>query len=260
MERHKAVVLRRQMFSNTSLELSVWSRRIGWMEVTARGMMRSKNNRLGDVADEFDVSEIVVYRKANSLYSILVEHNLIAPGTALRVDWVKYGAMAMVRDLIGDIWRGYPADEDDAWRVYNVLVELLGAAERMDGIILGVAGVMRVLDAAGVAPQLEQCPVCARTASHNGWILSWKEGGLVCGDCATSRGRSPEGPIIDQGLAGVLRRVATMRIEALTPLRAPSAARVAKLLAALAVWCQGVMDARTRAFEWLGTVLEGSRR
>jgi len=68
MERHRVVVLRRQMFSNTSLQLSVWSRRIGWMEVTARGMMRSKNNRLGDIADEFDVSEIVVYRKPNSLF------------------------------------------------------------------------------------------------------------------------------------------------------------------------------------------------
>jgi DNA repair protein RecO (recombination protein O) len=260
MERHRAIILGRQTFSNTSLVLSVWSRRIGWMEVTARGMMRSKNNRLGDVADEFDVSEIVVYRKANSLYSILVEHDLIAPGTALRADWVKYGAMAMIRDLLGDIWRGYPADEDDAWRVYSVLVELLGAAEHMDGIILGVAGVMRVLDAAGVAPQLEQCPVCSKTTSLDGWILSWREGGLVCRDCATNQGRSPEGPIIDEGLAGVLRRVATMRIDALTPLRAPSVGRAARLLAALAVWCQGVMDSRTRAFSWLGTALEGIRR
>jgi DNA repair protein RecO (recombination protein O) len=260
MERHRVVILGRQMFSNTSLVLSVWSRRIGWMEVTARGMMRSKNNRLGDVADEFDVSEVIVYRKANSLYSILVEHDLIVPGTALRGDWLKYGAMAVVRDLLGDIWRGYPADEDDAWRVYNVLVELLGAAERMDGIILGVAGVMRVLDAAGVAPQLEQCSVCGKTASWNGWMLSWREGGLVCRDCATAPGRPSDGPIIDQGLAGVLRRVATMRVEALTPLRAPSASRAAKLLTALAGWCEGVMDSRTKAFAWLGTALEGMRR
>ncbi|HHN46964.1 MAG TPA: hypothetical protein ENN09_05935 [Planctomycetes bacterium] len=257
MERHPVIVLARGLFSKTSLSLAVWSRRSGWMDVTAKGMLRPRNNRLGDMPDEFDVSEMTLYRRPDSLYPILVEHNLEAPAPALRSDWLKYAAFSSMRDVLSAVWKGYPADEDDAWKIYGILAGLQASAPRVNGLILCVAGIMRILAVTGVAPLLDGCASCGADSSPGGWAVSWLDGGLVCTACLRRNGRQREA-LIDRGLVEVLIRAAGIPADNLAPLKPPSLDRSIRLLAVLRRWCESALDISPVSLPRLAAALQGA--
>ncbi|MBN1807894.1 MAG: DNA repair protein RecO C-terminal domain-containing protein [Planctomycetes bacterium] len=220
--------------------------------------MRPRNNRLGDIPDEFDISDMTVYGKANSIYSILVENNLVQSAACMRRDWTKYAAMASLRELLAAVWRGYAADEDDAWKVYQVLSGLLLLGDRLDGVVMGLAGVMRILDIAGVAPQIGACVLCGRTALPGGWVLSWKEGGLLCPGCSSNADAAGTfRTTFDAGLVELLRRAAGTQMEALVPLKTPSMERAERLVSAVGEWASAVLDTRVTMFTWFRSMLEG---
>jgi recombinational DNA repair protein (RecF pathway) len=251
--------LKREVFSRTSLLLSVWSRRVGWMEVTAKGMMRARNNRLGDVPDDFDVSDIIVYRAPNSGYSVLVEHDVAVAGDRIRAHWLKYAGMALLRDFLSVVWRGYPVDEDDAWQVFNLLSALAANAGKMDGVVMGVAGVLKMLTVSGVSPQMEECVACGARRSANGWLLAYSEGGIICRACVARLGTRGDSPVLDQGLVEMVARLTAEPVDALGPIRSPSAARVVRLLKALGGWCDAALEVHLRGFAWLADLIEDAR-
>jgi recombinational DNA repair protein (RecF pathway) len=91
------------------------------------------------------------------------------------------------------------------------------ATEKAEAIRLSV--LWGALGLSGLAPGLDGCSQCSKSAPFGPGVLSPYTGGALCADCARGKG----GTALDAGSWEVLRRAAAGQPQALVPPRAEEA-------------------------------------
>ena len=239
--RDTILVLRREPFSRTSLRLECWSARRGPLALVARGVMRPRNNRLGDVPCVFDVARSVYLARPAGGRALLVDYAVLR-SLRQRLEaptWEWLSAVAVLREALAALWGGYPVDAAEGRRVFLTLWRLHGMLGRMEPFWWAVAGSLRLLVHAGLAPNLDRCAGCGRRLERA--VLSMREEGLYCPSCR------PKGEVVaGRRVLDFLRLVARDERRAL---RANgSAGPVVRLLRG---WFSVTIGSDMRAFEML---------
>lgn len=229
------VLLRREGFSRTSLRLTVWGRRSGLLRLTARGMMRPGNNRLGDLACEYDLARVVFFTAGSPGTGILADYALLRP-LARRLQEAErpgewYPALWAVREAVLGLWEGFPTEPADAPRVSGILRRFLGSLGRAEPVWAGVGCIMELLAVAGLRPELGRCASCGGALAE-GAVFSPREEGLLCPACAGSG----HGPRLDAGVLRYLERLARGGVRAAAGLGAPGRRRGRAVMWLLDAW------------------------
>lgn len=245
--RERVIVLRCAPFSRTSLKLTLWGERRGLLVLTARGMMRPRNNRLGDVACEFDSGEAVYYARSGGQYTggILTDfalHQSLAGRLNGSVSYAWLAALAAVREATCRLYGGFPTEAADTRPVYSALERLLESAGRAEPFWAAVAGVLALLRIAGLAPPLDACTVCG--GALDAGSFSEHRQALLCDGCANTDAQNP-GPNahdsrllvrLDAGILKYLRALAASGADSAAGLGMVSPARAAGISKFLSGW------------------------
>lgn len=266
--REQVVVLRREGFSRTSLRLGVWGAASGLVTLTARGIMRPGNNRLGDMACEYDVADVVFFMRSGALSGILVDYAVQTafpnhldemPGSARRFGepggW--FAALSAVREAVFHLWEGYPTETADAAAVFHILGRFLRSAGRVQPVWAAVACVMNLLRVAGLQPDLGSCALCDR-ALDGAAFFSGRQQGFLCPSCAGrdrpighDGGAESELLRLDAGLIRVLQRLTDQGVAGAEGLATVRADRVLAVMRLLEDWFRVTIGREPRSLRML---------
>lgn len=177
-----AIALRISPFSRTSLVVNWLTRDKGRLTTMVKGALRPKSDFLGQF-DLFYTCEIVFYSRDFNHLHILRECAIDMPRTALRSTWRACAAASYLCDLV---WRISPPSEPapETYDLLSATLDLLARHQSMHTLISWFE--LKLLQATGLAPQLQQCPVCGkRTLEQEGSVrLALLRGGVLCGKCS----------------------------------------------------------------------------
>ena len=186
-EKSEAVVLRGVAFSETSRIVTFLTPGRGRMACLAKGVRR-KNSRWGGLLDSFNRVELVYYWKDGRQVQTLGDVSLLDDFSGLK------------RDLSRNVYAAFPLEVAGKTAHENEPSEAL-----FEALVRGLAGLaawpgdarvhvcwqlMRLLEAAGFAPGLDQCVSCGGAlCARPGFAY---DGGAVCGACRADRRIAPE--------------------------------------------------------------------
>lgn len=75
--------------------------------------------------------------------------------------------------------------DDELWNVLGSALEELNASRRRSQMFeIFRRKQFELLDTLGYAPQTNCCVVCGAGPSHEGWLISPENGGMICGQCS----------------------------------------------------------------------------
>lgn len=271
--RDDVIVLQREGYSRTSLRLVVWGRRWGLVTLTARGMMRRANNRLGDMVCEWDAGQAVYHIRPGRSFGILTDYALVRAlsgrfeeeGRAEKAvggaggpgEW--FAPLAGTAAAVTALWGGYPTESPDAPPVFASLERLLGSVGRVEPFWAGVAGVLEVLGSAGLRPDFSICALCG-AAVEGRTVFSVLHEGLLCRRCwAVQRERRLESDVhdgeravaLDAGVVQYLRHLSQRGISGTRGLGGLKASRAAAVIRLLERWFYVTIGRELRALRLL---------
>ncbi len=186
-EKTEAVVLRGVDFSETSRIVTFLTPHRGRMACLAKGVRR-KNSPLGAALDTFNRVELVYYWKDGRQVQTLAEAALLDgfPGIKARLEHSAYAGFPL------ELAYKVAHENEPSAALYAVLVHGLERLAEWPCDARTHAGwqVMRLVQAAGFAPVLDQCVQCGGPLPETpGFSYA---GGAVCRGCASDRRLSAE--------------------------------------------------------------------
>jgi DNA repair protein RecO (recombination protein O) len=176
----EALVLRTTPFGEADLVVHLLVRGRGRLGAFARGARRSQKRFAGGVEAFAHVRAELAERRGADLLE-LRGASVLEPHLALRDDLSRLAhagyATELARELLHD---RHPADV-----LLDLLLSFLARLCRAPARSLRLrAFELSALDAAGLAPQLDECARCGRAQPQAPWAFDALQGGLVCGPCA----------------------------------------------------------------------------
>jgi len=179
----RAVVLRKVVYGEADLVLTLLSRDLGKLSALARGA-RSSRRRFGAALELFTVSSVELRAHRGELWT------LSSAETAHSFPTIARDMGALAHASYGtELVRELSAPEQPEPAVFDLLVDLFRALDTRGAR----ADVLRAFELAlladvGLAPALEACAACGRTAESGaldrGALLDPARGGVVCAACA----------------------------------------------------------------------------
>jgi len=100
----KAIILKKQNYSDTSLIVSLYTEEEGRLSAIAKGARKSKSN-VGTVLDPLNLVDIILYYKKNREVQLISSADLISNYTAVKGDLCKlkyaYSSIELIQNLTG---------------------------------------------------------------------------------------------------------------------------------------------------------------
>ncbi|OQY31063.1 MAG: DNA repair protein RecO [Anaerolineaceae bacterium 4572_5.2] len=181
-ERHRTirtegVILRRKNFGETDRLLTVFTRKLGRINVIAKGVRKPTSRKTGHV-EPFMRSTLLI-AKGRNLY-ILTQAETIDAYIPLREDLTGIGYGAYVVELLD----AFVYEEGSHLTLYKLLTSTLERLSRGDApeIVLRYYE-LRLLEEVGFRPELFHCVECGKEIQEQNQYFSGKLGGVVCPSC-----------------------------------------------------------------------------
>lgn len=182
----RSVVLQTYRYSDTSKILRLMTLDHGPRSVIAKGALRPRS-KFGGVLEPFAEGEATIYLKDDRDLHTLSEFELFRERQALGVDLPRFAGASLACELV---LRLAPEERDE--RLYRALLGALDAlleAEPADAEAVALAGVWRVVDALGFAPEMGRCVGCGSPIEEaEGARFDFAAGGLRCSGCPVGEG------------------------------------------------------------------------
>lgn len=182
----KAIVLRSRRMGETSRMATLFTEDVGKLKVTAKGARRVKS-KFGSGLDLMAEVHVVCYVRDTRDLQTLSECHLLHPPPSLGSDLERFSLANAALELI----EGLTIEGEPNERLYACLRGVL------DGLIeVEVDQVeslfwyyqLRVLDALGYSPELQQCVGCRRDLTDSWLWFSPAQGGSLCAACGQGVG------------------------------------------------------------------------
>ena len=178
----EAIVLRTMRYGEADRILHLYTPHRGRLSAIAKGVRRSRS-RFGGRLEPFFRLDLVLYEGRSDLLTV-TSAETVSPFATLRQDGAGLDAAARATDAVGRLFEA--GDPNPA--VYHLLANELalidGDPRRHATQTNMLAFRLKLLLAAGLAPQLAGCAVCGDT-EHLA-AFSGAAGGAVCGACEGS--------------------------------------------------------------------------
>lgn len=191
----QGIVLRGYPFGEADRVVVLLSPNRGKLRTVAKGVRRTKS-KFGGRLEPFTHVDLMLYEGRN--LDTITQATIIEAFPAMRADLdrvVAAGTMVEVADLVAQ-------EEEPSMRLFLLLQRGLKALEA--GPLhpdLVTAFLLKAADVVGVAPALDSCAGCGRTAELH--RFSFAAGGVLCDRC-----RTPGAYALRDGLTGYLGVVA----------------------------------------------------
>ncbi|MDR1477376.1 MAG: DNA repair protein RecO [Planctomycetaceae bacterium] len=184
MENDEAVVIRSVDFSETSLIVTLFTRRFGKLEAIAKGGRRLKNpfESALDILTQINVTFI---QKKNDTLDILTESQLIR---RFRVGQSNlHGLYAAY--YIAELVNLFTERNSPNPRLYDLLTEKLSVFAKTESVNYHLAQFeLQLLHENGTQPVLDRCAECGKKFEIDDprQLIHFKQsaGGIICGKCA----------------------------------------------------------------------------
>jgi DNA repair protein RecO (recombination protein O) len=206
----KGIVLRYANYRETSRILTLFSRDLGRITVSAKGCMRPKCRERA-ATEMFTLGEYTLSERAGRYY--LNGASIEDPFYNLRldIDRLAYGA------YFTDICRSVLNEGDPQPELFDLLAAALKAlcqdSAATDYVRLFFEA--KAMDILGFRPEVESCAACGSPLGEKLWF-SISAGGTVCGECIKS---VDDGKPMLPGAAAFLRQVMDWEISRMAVLK-----------------------------------------
>ncbi len=179
--RGEAIVLRKVVYGESDLILTLFSRERGRLSALARGARRSRR-RFGAALELFTVSSIELRAHRGELWTLSSAQTTTSFESIARdlaaLAHASYGT-ELVRELV--------APEQPEPTVFDLLIDLYRALSAR-GARVDVLRTFEIalLTALGLAPTFDACAACGRSgagALDRGALLDPARGGVICSSC-----------------------------------------------------------------------------
>ena len=177
----EALVLRVTPYSRTSNIVTWLSPAVGKIITVIKGANRPKSDFLGQY-DLFQTCELLYYTRDRQGVHMVKECTPLEYRQNLHRDWRAAALASYECDLVARLSPEGGADR----RIYDLLTTALGSLDRQGASAEAVFWFeLRLLEAFGVAPQLNRCSLCGKPPEHfaGRWSFSVRQGGLLCQHC-----------------------------------------------------------------------------
>lgn len=190
-----AILLRSVSYGEADRILTLFTEKRGKISARARGARKSWR-RFGGALESFAVFEATLSQTDKRLWS-LSEAELIEAHSGLASDLERIQTAALFIELIREV---VPEREPEP-QLFALIVELLGllaVSECGDLPKIGLAGQLKILDAAGIGMSTERCNACGRRVPSGRKVyFNPARGGVVCTPCGG-------GPLVLSGEAAAV--------------------------------------------------------
>ena len=181
MLKTEAIVLRSMRYGEADRILHLYTPQRGRLSAIAKGVRRAKSRFGGRLEPYFRV-DLVLHEGRGDLHTV-TSADTVAAHPALRTDARCLDAAARACDAVNRLF----ADGEAHPGVYHLLTNelaLLDADPAQATRANALAFRLKLLLAAGFAPQLSSCAACGDPEHLSGF--SGAAGGVVCGSCEAS--------------------------------------------------------------------------
>jgi len=188
LQTHRAVILRRIAFKDTSWILHVHAEDAGNLSLLARGARRPQSPMAGSL-EPLSLAELVVSSKPGRDLHTLTQAVCLEPRSGLHRDLSAMAAALVCAETVLRLsgeGQSHPG-------LFAVLEAALASLDR-DGFRPAVlwAFLGRFADEMGWAMAVDHCPACGCGEIGGSRVLSLEHGGFLCGRCGA---RSHQGPL-----------------------------------------------------------------
>jgi len=174
----EGVVLRSLRYGEADRILHVYTRDRGRVSAIAKGVRRSRS-RFGGRLEQFAHVALVLHEGRSDLLTVTAADS-VQPHARLRTDGPSIDAAARACDAVGRLFETADPHPDVFHLLLNELALLDGDATKATHANQ-LAFRMKLLIAAGLAPQLGACASCGEADHLSGF--SGAAGGVVCSSC-----------------------------------------------------------------------------
>ena len=152
-----AIILRRVDYGDYDLILTLFSADQGKIAVIAKNAKQSRR-RFAGVLELFSLLQVHCSRRREQGLAVLQEAHLIEPFDGLRAQVLKTAYASYWAELVL-IWA---EEQQPLAPLYDLLVYVLGELSRgvRQAAVLNLVFQMRLLDLAGLCPNLDACCIC----------------------------------------------------------------------------------------------------
>ncbi len=198
----RAVLLRAYPYGETSRILRFYTDGHGLLGVMARGV-RTSTGKGGTTLTTFASGDLTVYMKAHRDLQTMSDFACTRLRTGLGGDVLRFAGASAVAELVlshADAEEPHP----DLFLALESALDALAEVEREDVPTACLAGLWRVVEAFGFAPQLDPCVRCGHPiGAEDVGRFDFAAGGLRCAACS----EGAAGPRVGPGARAQLERL-----------------------------------------------------
>ncbi len=183
--RVEAVVLRRRDLGEADRILTVFTDRLGKINVVAKGTRRTQSRLAGHLEPLCRTSLLIA--KGRNL-DIVTQASLIEPFKYLRVTEELIAYAGYFADLVDQ----FSAEGQENHRTYELFIESLAELDQgLDPFVVSTYFEFALLALMGFQPEIYKCIGCGRDLAPevNGFSLA---GGVLCPDCRAAEPRAED--------------------------------------------------------------------
>ncbi len=181
VEKTEAVILKTQLFQETTKIVRLYSRNFGKLSVIAKGARRPKSPFHAVLESGYHVEIVFYYRQGRDLHT-LSQCDLLDRFAGLIGDFGRTAAMTAIFELIGS---GAVGDEPDVAFFERLIKSLKGLRVAHKNYILHYwSFVLFLLNNQGFRLNVEDCVACGNSLSGGKMHMSFKSGGILCEKCS----------------------------------------------------------------------------
>jgi len=179
LHRVEGIVLRSMDYGEGNAIITLCTENAGKVGVLVRGAKKARS-RHAALIQPFTVGQFVFFRNNNGGLGTLNSGEITVSHHPLREDLVKAAYSSYACELLDRVLH----DEETGSFWFRQLDACLNALEegKEPGVIINLFE-MKILQAAGYAPQLDSCLVCGRDKPDEQLLLSPRLGGVLCRSC-----------------------------------------------------------------------------
>lgn len=206
-----AIVIRRYIYRDTSLLLTLFSREWGKLRVIIKGIRDEKNyGRYDGLIELFAEYQLIFYRRGRE-YDFVREFDLLASYPQIFKELKTFSFISYAVELLDYIAQIY--DPNPA--IYQLLKFTLQNITYNAEFYLYLF-ILRLLKYSGFMPHIESCVICKKTINNCG-LFSVKRGGLICRQCSNTS--CLEATPISQGTIATIHYLENAKFDEIKRLR-----------------------------------------
>ena len=178
IEKTRGFIIKRKVYRDTSLLLTVYTRDFGKIEGIVKGARRMEDyGRYDGIIDLFSNYEIVFYPRKSSL-ALFVQFYLMESYWDIIKEYPDFSMVCSGIELLDYITQPYEAN----FQIYNLLAFFLNEFYSQRRDVVFYAFIIKLLKFSGFNPQINRCFKCRNKIQYRGYF-SVQKGVLVCLKC-----------------------------------------------------------------------------